>query len=409
MKVDTPLFLTSMRLACEATDPYFSLDPDDGKAWVEEGRGASGELWEIIKSDLKLNVPDWGKNIPNGLRFRSVSARRDYQQQWAVISKKFANLRARLVFKPHWLSETRFGEILYKGDVLLKELSGGVPTIDPLDKSLRALKVGGYVSAKWRNAGESLLISVDNGKSTGSGFDGNRFWFDLVPRAKSRMRSLLDDDPVVQKPHEPTTPLGKSLKAELTKLGVHTWRPQDPIRQVSLSGNSLDLSQVKPTMFVIGHDNVSGKDVNGDDPFEMAIADDVNRRMEQYSAAYKELRELTEIFRLYVSAVAVVKRGAGADACTSLKHLPLLASEKAQSPLPEYHPSEMFYTVASYKTNKPGGGSTSWWASSSSHSGGVSPSGINLYKTAQKVTTPLIETTSKEAVDRKEGSSWTGK
>lgn len=409
MKVNTPLFLSSMRLACQATDPYFSLDPDDGKAWTEEGRRASDELWKIIERDLKLDKPDWGKHFPMGLRFRSVSARRDYQQQWEAISRRYANLRTRLVFKPDWLAQTRFGEIMYKGDVLLKELSGGVPTVDAKDKSLRALDAGNYVSAKWRSAGESLLINVDNGRSAGRGFDGNRFWFDLVPRAKSRMRSMLDDDPIVQKPYEPTTAVGRSLKAELTKRGVEVWRPQDPLRQVSLSSGALDLSQVRPTMFVIGHDNVSDADVNGDDPFEMAVADDVNRRIEKYTTAYKELRDLTEVFRLYVAAVAVVKGGGGASACAALEDMPLLPTEKAQTPLPQYHPSEMFYTVASYKTTKSDGRWASWWSSAGSHSGGVSPSGISLYENAQKVTTPLIETTRTEAVDRKEGSSWSGK
>ena len=354
-------------------------------------------------------MADWGKNLQTGLRFHSFSARRDYPRQWAAIAQKYANLRTRLVFKPHWLSQTRFGEILYRGDVLLKEVSGGVPTINPQDRSLRALGVSGYVSAKWRKASENLLISVDNGKSVGKSFDGNRFWFDLVPKSKSRMRSLLDDDPIVQQPYVPTTPLGKSLKAELTRLGAQMERPQEPIRKVSLRGNALDLSQVKPTMFVIGHDNATGKDVNGDDLFELAVADDVNRRIEQYTVAYKELRELTEIFRLYVAAVAVVKRGLGDEACPSLKDLPLLPSEKVKSPLPDYHQSEMFYTVASYKVSKQGGGYTSWWASSSSHSGGVSPSGINLYESAQKVNTPFLETFRSEIVGQRNKENWVGK
>jgi hypothetical protein len=408
--VDTALFMTSLRLACEEQDPYFSLDPDDGRAWSDEGKRASKELFDVIESDLRLDGKNWGKHLRSGLRFTSVSARRDYPVQWASIASRYKNLRTRLVFKPKWLSQTRFGEILYKGDVLLKELSGGVPTIDPKEKDLRAGRVDGYLSAKWRRAGENLLISVDNGVKQGSNHDGNRFWFDLVKRAKSRSRSMLDDDPVFEKPYQPKTDLGRKLKGEIDRAArARDTQAQQLFRQVSARGNAFDLSGVKPTMFVIGHDNRTGKDVNGDDMFELAVADDVNGRMDEYAAAYKELAQLTEIFRLYVAAIAVVKRGANGDVCPSLINMPLQPSEKVKSALPEYHPSEMFYTIASYKVDKPDKGWSSWWAMSSSHSGGVSPSGLELYQSAKIASTPVIESVRSDLVGHRGAETWVNK
>jgi hypothetical protein len=46
-------------------------------------------------------------------------------------------LRSKLVFHPEGLRDTRFGEILYKADVLLKELSSGIPVLVPYRSSVR--------------------------------------------------------------------------------------------------------------------------------------------------------------------------------------------------------------------------------------------------------------------------------
>src|SRR5262249_21358433 len=46
--LDAALMMTAFRAACESGDPYFSLDPDNGAAWSEEGHKASDELWQAI-------------------------------------------------------------------------------------------------------------------------------------------------------------------------------------------------------------------------------------------------------------------------------------------------------------------------------------------------------------------------
>ena len=42
--IDAALLLTALRLACSKEDPYFSLDPIDGDAWLREGRAAGKML-----------------------------------------------------------------------------------------------------------------------------------------------------------------------------------------------------------------------------------------------------------------------------------------------------------------------------------------------------------------------------
>jgi hypothetical protein len=75
-------------------------------------------------------------------------------------SGKKNNFRSVLVFHPEWLRETRFGEILYKADVLLKELSSGVSVLTP--GPLRAKSIKGYLAAdaeRLYHGGEQFLVS----------------------------------------------------------------------------------------------------------------------------------------------------------------------------------------------------------------------------------------------------------
>lgn len=51
-RMDAALFLTALRAACDDRDPYFSLDPDDGILWTQQGDQASNEFWEKIKKDF---------------------------------------------------------------------------------------------------------------------------------------------------------------------------------------------------------------------------------------------------------------------------------------------------------------------------------------------------------------------
>ena len=59
----------------------------------------------------------------------------------AKYRRSHPNFKAQLVFRPEWLRQTRFGEILYKGDLLLKELSEGVPLLGATE-----LRAGGSLA-----------------------------------------------------------------------------------------------------------------------------------------------------------------------------------------------------------------------------------------------------------------------
>jgi hypothetical protein len=411
--VDAALFYTALRLACEPNDPFFSLDPDNNKLWTEEGRSASEVLWKRIRADYDLDDP-LGKNPQDGLVVRTLAAKRDYGQLWARIAPQYPNFKTRLVFRPEWLRSTRFGEVMYKADVLLKELDSGVPMLQ-LDPGVRAAKVDRYVSDSMRHAAESLLESVESNKDGGPPkFSGTRLWFDLAPRADDARPavSLLDDDPpkpASGRPPRSTDPVAVGLRAALASRGfVDAPAASEPARRLAVDGDTADLSQIYPKIFVRAHDNSTGKDIDGAEPQSHAITEDVNRRIKQYAAAYQELRALTEAFRLYVTAVAFTQRDP--NLCTGAKALPLLPTEQISQPLPEFHPSELYFSLATY--TKTIGDRRRWWlGSSSSRDGGVSPRGKELYEreAAQPRQTPITAEIRQEAVSTQDQPVWQSK
>ena len=94
-------FSTALRAACEDSDPYFSLDPDNIAAWLADTQQAESELDEAIKRDQQWHFqkpihPD----APGILEFRTISASRDYPKFWNSALGKYPSLRSRLVFRP---------------------------------------------------------------------------------------------------------------------------------------------------------------------------------------------------------------------------------------------------------------------------------------------------------------------
>jgi hypothetical protein len=412
-RVDAALFQTALRLACGPNDPYFSLDADDGKAWTEEGRNASEQIWQRIRADYGIDDP-LKKGGTEGLVVRSLSAKRDYAQLWSTLSPRYPNLKTRLVFNPEWLRFTRFGEILYKADVLLKELDGGVPTLQ-FDRDLRARSVGRYASATARSAAESLLRVVSGEKTNAArDFRGSRLWFDLAPKANDNTPgiSLLDDTPpqsipAVARPSDPTT--AKVLASLATEGYVGKPRALEPARTLAVDGGVVDLSQVYPKMFVRAHDTVTNKDVPGSSPTLNALSEDVNGRIKQYVEAYDELRELTEIFRLYVAAVAFTRKDP--RICPSVEATPLLRSERLTGSLPEFHASELYFVFATYVQSGPNGKKSWWFGSSGSHDGGVSPRGKEYFEREAALVeqTAITKAVTEDVSNRKPGQEvWRG-
>lgn len=343
--IDAALLLTALRTACEVSDPYFSLDPDNGPGWTEQGQRAMKAVWEVAKRDYTWtpNVPaNRGPNarIPDGLTIRTLSVRRDFADLWAKMAPAYPDLKSRLVFRPAWLRETRFGEILYKADVLLKELASGVSVVNPGSK-LRAAGVEGYVPAHMRRVAEGLF---DPNKDFS--IKQNRLWFDLVPPDAAHADPAPAALPVLDRSRKP------ELYATLARRGYIGSRTPVPIRTSALYaiGNDTDLSGVYPKMFIHRHDFVTHQDISGTDPYLNLLSADVNEHTERYVAAYKELRDLTEVFRAYVASVAIIRQDG--SMCPSLKGAPLYSSEKTATPLPEFHPSEMFLDVLMYVTHE---------------------------------------------------------
>jgi hypothetical protein len=391
--VDAPLFMTALRLACERSSPYMSLDADDGAAWTRSVERAGDEIWPRIRDDFGYNAA-LAADAKEELKVRSVSLRRDYPKIWSEMQAKYPALKTRLVFKPDWLAQTRFGEIMYTADVLLKELSSGVPMVKP-SKEVRATLVDGYQSSKVREVLRGLVDSVGDIPPERAAHSSYRLWFDIAPDPKENTNEFKPSISMLDGEH------GKddaSLKLqELMKNAGY----RDPstrailTRAVAVADNSLDLSRVWPQMFVRGHDIAQGKDVRSMNADLIKLAVDVNQRISAYAAKYDELRQLTEVFRLYVAAVAMAERSPAA--CQSIRGLPLLKTERPAKPLPEFHPTEVTYTVASFTAGTKDG-KRRWHYQTSSFDGGVAIRAANVLGDAKS--NPLPTPVTREIADQ---------
>ncbi len=371
-QMDAALFLTALRAACDDRDPYFSLDPDNGALWSQQGDQASNEFWEKIKKDFPSDAPAHAKNTQPDINIRTVSATQDYAGIWHDISPHYPNFRSKLVFYPEWLRQTRLGEVLYKADVLLKELSSGVSILVP--GKLRAAGIAGYLSADVEYAAKSLLAGTRDHADARPQWRGSRLWFDIAPSASPT--SIMIDTAA------PSS--GDSrLQSLLTSNGFI--RSNDPTIQdaafVVHHGDVFDLSQVNPRMFVRVHDHATNKDLSDHDARLDGLATDVSSRFDQYAEYYDELRLLRDVFRAYIAARKITD--ANERLCGSLDAMPLLDSEKVATRLPDYHPSELFVTIGSYSTTSRKGRQTQS-VRTSSMSGGVSISGHQFAETGTR-------------------------
>ncbi|MEY9750159.1 hypothetical protein ABIF65_009533 [Bradyrhizobium japonicum] len=372
-QMDAALFLTALRAACDERDPYFSLDPDNGALWSQQGEQASNEFWERIKKDFPFDAPARAKNAQPGVNIRTVSATQHYSGLWHDISPHYPHFRAKLVFYPEWLRQTRLGEVLYKADVLLKELSSGVSILVP--GKLRASAIPGYLSADLEYAAKGLLAGTRDQLAVRAQWRGSRLWFEITPSelpitiiTETTARPSLDDP---------------ALRSLLQSRGLLRSANQS-VQNASFfmrHGSVFDLSQVNPIMFVRVHDHATNKDLSDHDPRLDGLATDVSTRFDQYAQYYDELRLLREVFRAYIAARKITE--ANDRLCGTLDAMPLLDAEKLAARLPDYHPSELFVTIASYSTESRKR-SQAQFVKASSMSGGVSIAGQKFAKTAMR-------------------------
>lgn len=365
--LEAPLFLTALRLACERDDPYFSLDPIDGGKWAKDGDLAFEEAWQRIGERLQedaqalLEKTTYRGEYLDGPEFITVSIARRYPEIWKTLAPKYPELRSQLVFRPGWLRHTRFGEIMYRADVLLKELNTGASIVSP-SAVAPARRVARYASADEREAGQRLLELVRTGESgavsTSRGnATGHRLWFDITPLAGPRRttdKALSDPNAYLRNLMEGLSPdlledreegAAGELHRNLDSRGIltETKGSQGPVA-LGYDGGVLDLSAVLPQMYIRVHDHATGNDLPGSSPSLDAVADDVNRRTLDYARQYRELSDLVQVFRVYVGAVKIAQQDRAA--CENVEAIPLLRAERASKPLPEFHPSDISVTVA---------------------------------------------------------------
>ncbi|WP_157785797.1 alpha/beta hydrolase family protein [Bradyrhizobium liaoningense] len=371
-RMDAALFLTALRAACDDRDPYFSLDPDNGALWSQQGNQASIEFWEKTKKDFSSSaVPSRAKNAQSGINIRTVSATQDYPGIWNNISPQYPNFRSKLVFYPEWLRQTRLGEVFYKADVLLKELSSGVSILVP--GKLRASAIPGYLSADVEYAAKGLLDRTRDQTAVRPQWRGSRLWFEITPSNSPTT--------IMNEAAAPPSLGDTALRSLLQSKGLIRSTDQ-AVRNASFfvrHGSVFDLSQVNPIMFVRVHDHATNKDLSDHDPRLDGLAADVSARFAQYAQHYDELGLLREVFRAYIAARKITE--ANDRLCGTLDAMPLLDSEKLTAPLPNYHPSELFVTIASYTTVSRKGSQTQF-VKASSMSGGVSIAGQKFAETA---------------------------
>jgi hypothetical protein len=395
--LDASLVLTAMRAACEPGDPYFSLDPENGAAWLAQGQQVSQRLWDQISGELHWNTPVRATRQTlreHSLWIRTISAGRDYPEVWNRIAADYPDLRSKLVFRPTWLQQTRFGEIMYDADVLLKELASGLPVLSR--DSLPAAKVPGYVSQLSGEIDQILFAGIHDQNITPE-WQSSRFWFDLAPRTpvfgatldvrnSSADRELLD-----------------SLQQH-RMIDADTNPTLSP-RLVVQDGPSLDLSQIYPTMFVRRHNPATNEDLPVDDPIMNSLANNINDRIEQFVRQYSVLQSLTEAMRVYVAAVHIIK--SNDQICQRIRSLPLLDSEKATRVLPSDRPSELLISVARYAYGN-GRGVRSLFARSTLVSGGVTIAGKLFYSatTSFGVQTPIIQSLRTAVAMQPQQASW---
>lgn len=334
--MDAALLLTAMRATCEGRDPYFSLDPDDIQSWQTATERAGDEFLALIEKDLRWkNKKGATSKTPSILQFRTFSASRQYPDYWKRILAEYPDLRSKLVFGPEWLRQTRFGEILYKGDVLLKELAGGAAALDV--ENVRASKISGYVSATQHTSAKNLLYAHHGKPNPRVALAGGRIWYDLTESSQ-----------VASDPPEAIPNFGSELHTLLKQrgFGKNELSLERNVTLLDRQGGGIDISNIYPKMYVRARNPITLEDGTANFPGVNELSAHANRQPREYAAAYSEYRALVEIFRAYVVAVHAVRQDS--QICSQLPR-ELLPAEKTTTALPLYHPTDLSLTVGWYE------------------------------------------------------------
>lgn len=394
--IDAALLLTALRATCEGRDPYFSLDPDDLSLWLKETEKGGDEFFAHIKKDTAWTVQKGAtRGTPSILKFRTISASQNYPAYWSTILAKYPHLKSRLVFRPEWLRQTRFGEILYKADVLLKELTGGVSMLGA--PQLRASKIDDYLSATQISSAKRLLYKYHNLPDRTTTIAGGRIWYDLSETS----------DVSAERP-EGIPAVNSELRTLLQKRHLLPDNAASAILPVSLqqSEGSLDISNVFPRMYVRVRDPITLRDGAGNFPGVNELVNEANGSPPKYAAAYKEYRALVEVFRAYV--VAVHARRMEPGLCAKLPK-GLLDTERLPVALPEYHPTDLALTIGWFEYSD-GRFRRAIGATGALFQGGVSVGATPLFSRIARNSsdTPVLRELKLESAKMHQEPTWAG-
>lgn len=346
---DAAQLMTAFRLACGHGDPYFSLDPVDGKQWTAEGDAAL----QAARSELRESV--FGVPYVGADGYWLVGP---VQYTQRVRELPSPALHSKLVFSPGWLRDTRFGKVLYDADVLLKLMASGSPLPDG-GGFARAPALSGYHSAEERVAVGGMRALIDGGALPLVA--GNRLWFELGEQRRSELfpsfappdlRFFMDTG--LSTPLDGRAVLREQMSARLREAGLVDFSEVDEVRtspqaaRLVIDGRAMDLAEVWPRMFVRRHDAASGQDLSGESPGLQAVANDVNSRPQEWMLQYPELQALVGALRVYVAAVKITAQQP--EVCRQVARLPLMPSELLSTPLPATRPAILSMSSLSFRS-----------------------------------------------------------
>lgn len=144
------LLVTALRLAVERHDPFFSLDPVQPRDYDAASRQIMDRVektWLQTRAGQQRLIDGMTAlcRWPVGERyyFAPLSQVDPESAREILRVRQDFDPREKLVFSPAWLSQTRFGDILFRADVAIKSIATGL-IYEESDGSLRRVDVPGY-------------------------------------------------------------------------------------------------------------------------------------------------------------------------------------------------------------------------------------------------------------------------
>jgi hypothetical protein len=335
--LDSALFLTAMRLACRREDPYFSLDPVDGPGFVTAAIAAFdgfGKFESQLVPVLALEPAEDSDASNVGIPEQRIWSIRELDRKRYEAARSNPALQVKLVFRPAWLRETRFGARMYAADVALKAMAAGINDVETDHTAGTTAGLPPNTPPGILRMAARAIVEPD---SIALSRDGSRLWFDLpAPRTASVWDFTIPELPDFSGAQAPRT-VGDAIRERLREKDLVGGGHLDGLgATAAVHDGTVDLSALVPVAHVVLHDMNSGADRAGTDPSLADLAAELNRRFPEFAVEQPSLTELRDVLRAYVAAVHVT--GQKPELCEDVERIPLLASERVAATLPSTRP-----------------------------------------------------------------------